>query len=209
MTRPLLRALAPVAYAVLLSAACGHTAPPGEDERQARFYDGVCNPLPPRHPQTCPALPSDSPLNALASKAPLDGCRNHVQLRPGRTPDADVLFTCPGSKVPVIVLHGRGKITFRRPTDPDDQQRLRNDLVRATRGLVDAAGFYDREQTPKVRSLPPPPCGTYASGAVMSIHDYDSIDEAVAGLRRWIQANDLDIELVLRIVPESDPHTEC
>jgi hypothetical protein len=186
--------LTTVAAASLVAPGCAH-----HDEHdvvlQRRLQEGRSGPAPPAH--NCAALPVDSPLRALESKEILDGCPGTVQLRPGTYVEADVLFTCSASPDPMIILRGHGQTPLRVPADTD-RRRFAYRLVEVARGLVHDVALYGAGVAPA------PTCTASERGLMMSVSDYDDVDVVVEQLRRWIHANDLDIEVVILLVPPSE-----
>ncbi|HEY4394842.1 MAG TPA: hypothetical protein VGP64_12305 [Polyangia bacterium] len=173
-----------LAAASLLGLGCAHRAPfnPGGP------YSFVDRP----HP--CAAAPPAA-LDALRSKAELDGCLEDVHLRAGTSPEAEILFTCPASVTPMIILHGRGHTRYRPPDNALDRQRLARELPEPARDRVHDLAYYG----PGYAGAPP--CTTAGRGLVMSIHGYEEVDGVVDRLRAWIQADDLDIELTILLTP--------
>jgi hypothetical protein len=134
--------------------------------------------------------------SALKSNVDLDGCLEDVHLRPGTYADAEVLFTCPASPTPMIILRGRGHTPYRPPDHALDRVRFKRVLPEAEEGLVHDLAYYG----PGYAAAPP--CTTEGRGLVMWIYGYLYVDRLVDGLRKWIQANDLDVELVILFTPE-------
>jgi hypothetical protein len=129
----------------------------------------------------------------------MDGCPSDVALRPGSSSEVEVLFTCPASPAPLIILRGHGQTPFRKPAGVVDQGFLTDALDAATARSIHQIALYGPGD-----GLPPY-CAADRSGLVVSVYDYAHVDEAVDGLRRWMQTNDLAVELVVRLVPDPDP----
>jgi hypothetical protein len=189
-----------VAAASLPALGCTHK--PVTEPSEPYIFIQRRRPAPRPNPLACPAVPRDSPLFALVDgDENHNGCAADVQLRPGTYQDADVLFTCPASSIPMIVLHGHGHTPYRTPEGPDERRRFQERLAVATRGLAHPISHYRLGPN----GAAAPPCTTTDRGVLMSIYDYDDVDDVVEGLRRWIRANDLNIELVViiqRVPPE-------
>jgi hypothetical protein len=174
-----------VAAAVLWAPGCAH---------HQRSLQEEPPPAPAAPPHTCAALPLESPLRALESKQILGGCPGGVHLRPGTYVEANVLFTCSASPTPMIILRGHGQTPFHVPAD-SDRRRFAYRVVEVARGLVYDVAPYGSS------AVPAPPCTASERGLMMSVSDYDDVDVVVEQLRRWIHANDLEIELVILLAP--------
>jgi hypothetical protein len=204
MDRPGMTFSAIFAVASLVAVGCAHKRP-----RDADDYAGLsCQKAPPPRLHACPALASDSPLHLLESKTPVDGCPSHVRPRPGARPEADVLFTCPASPDPMIILRGHGHRPLQTPTDPEGFRRFWDDITQVSLRSVHLPTHYSPHPGPSrpraTHLAPMPPCATRPSGFVALIFDYRDVDSAVYGLLDWIRRNDLDADVVLRIVPNSE-----
>jgi len=177
--------------ASVLALGCSHFRAPDDNRGPYTFANRT-------HP--CAGVPPTSPLAPLQSKAIDSGCIEDVRLRPGPTPEADVRFSCPASPTPMIILRGHGHTPYRPEADPHEARRVYDaTLTLSPAFTVHDVSFYGP------RDAAPPPCTTEARGLTMSIYGYDVIDRTVDGLRKWIQKHDLDVELVIWLVPEPPP----
>jgi hypothetical protein len=102
----------------------------------------------------------------------------------------------------MIILRASGHTPFRPPPDADRRSFARR-LVDVAHGLVYGVAPYG----PCAAAAPP--CTESGRGLVMSVADYDDVDVVVEQLRRWIHANDLEIELVILLArpPDRGPPT--
>jgi hypothetical protein len=177
-----------LATASLLALGCAHRAP--DDPGGANDFVNRSHP--------CAAVPP-AELAALKSPADLDGCLEDVGLRAGTYPDAEVLFSCPASPTPMIILRGHGHAPYRPPDNALDRQRLTRELPERARDHAHDVAYYG----PGYAAAPP--CTTAGRGLVMSFYGYLALDTFVDGIRQWIQAHDLDVELVIFLVPRPPP----
>jgi hypothetical protein len=162
-------------------------------------------------PHACPPLTPDSPLRPLQSKLTVDGCPADVHLRPGQRPEAEILFSCPAARQPTIVLRGHGHFPLRRPPTREALDRFWEDIDRASQHLAhrprDYAAHPDLPRLEALHPAPPPPCAIRESGFSARLYSYLDVDPAVDGLMKWIRQNDVDGDVVLSIVPNTEK--EC